>query len=157
MLTRDANHARAKHLASLPGVEVYQGMSLPIRIRAPQTHNLSSWHCTGNYKDNKTLPKLFEGAYGAFVNTDGFSVGAALEGLAAHHLYEAARATPGFEHFVWSGLDYSLRKGNWNPEYQSDFFNGKGRFSDFLTSQESAKPGQGFFWTSLTVSIYMDL
>lgn len=36
--------------------------------------------------DSAVLHKLFEGAYGAFVNTDGFTVGAAAEMEAAFNI-----------------------------------------------------------------------
>lgn len=56
-------------------------------------------------KDLDSVSAALEGAYGAFVNTDGFTIGEKAELLAAFRIYELAQHH-GIKHFVWSGLDY---------------------------------------------------
>lgn len=41
---------------------------------------------SGSFLDSASIHKLFDGVYGAFVNTDGFTVGAAAEMNAAFNI-----------------------------------------------------------------------
>ena len=46
--------------------------------------------------------------YGAWVNTDGFTVGEQKEIYAGMKIFEIAKAEGGVRHYIWSNLDYSL-------------------------------------------------
>lgn len=85
-LTRSPNHARAKELEAL-GAEIVQGMHQALRVcttlQVALTHAVILCASTGSFLDAATIHKLFEGAYGAFVNTDTFTVGASVEVQAA--------------------------------------------------------------------------
>jgi len=133
-LTRNPNHRRAQQLAEM-GVELVQG----------------------SFLDFKAIERLFDGVYGAFVNTDGFSVGEQAEVHAGLVIYELAKAK-GIRHYVWSSLDYSLKAGNWNRIYKCDHYNAKGRVAEFLSSQPNEiQRKDGLMWTVFTNGPYMDM
>ena len=50
-----------------------------------------------------------EGAYGAFVNTDSFTIGEAKEIYTGMRIFELAKQIGTLKHYVWSGLDYSFK------------------------------------------------
>ena len=54
----------------------------------------------------------FQGVYGAFVNTDGFTVGEEKETWAGIRLFEIAKEVRTVRHYVYSGLDSALRVRN---------------------------------------------
>ena len=45
------------------------------------------------------------GAYGAFVNTDSFTIGEMKEVYYGIRIFEAAKQVKTLKHYVWSGLD----------------------------------------------------
>lgn len=47
--------------------------------------------------------------YGAWVNTDGFTVGEQKEIYAGMRIFEIAKQTPSVRHYIWSNLDYVLK------------------------------------------------
>lgn len=61
--------------------------------------------------DFDAVAEALKGVYGAFVNTDGFTVGEAAETFAGIKIYELARAAK-VRHFVWSSLDYASKVGH---------------------------------------------
>ncbi|KAF8340698.1 uncharacterized protein EI90DRAFT_2906225 [Cantharellus anzutake] len=133
-LTRNPNHRRAKELANL-GAEIVQG----------------------SFLDFKVVADLFQGAYGAFVNTDGFSVGEQAETYAGLAIYEIAKSKK-IRHFVWSSLDYSLKAADWDRTYKCDHYNAKGRVGEFLASQPNEiEKKDGLMWTVFTNGPYMDM
>ncbi|KAF8310276.1 NAD(P)-binding protein [Clavulina sp. PMI_390] len=133
-LTRNPDHRRAKELRAL-GAELIQG----------------------SYTDPNTIHRLFEGAHGAYVNTDGYTVGAAKELHTAFEIWEIAKYQK-LRHFVWSNLDYAFKIGGFNPVYAADHCNAKGRFADYLSSQPShIGRKEGTAWTVYTNGPYMEL
>ena len=50
--------------------------------------------------------KALEGAWGAFVNTDSFTVGEFKEVFYGMRIFELAKQTKTMRHYVWSNLDY---------------------------------------------------
>ncbi|KAF8305359.1 NAD-P-binding protein [Clavulina sp. PMI_390] len=132
-LTRNPEHRRAKELEAL-GAELVQG----------------------SFTDFDSIHRLFEGCYGAFVNTDSFTVGAAVEINAAFNIYEIAMHHK-LRHYVWSNLDYSLRLGGWDPMYSVDHHNTKARFGEWMMAQPNPIDGEGMMWTSFTTAPYMDM
>lgn len=53
--------------------------------------------------------EALKGVYGAWVNTDGFTVGEAKELQAGMRIFELAKQLGTVRHYVWSNLDYSLK------------------------------------------------
>lgn len=63
----------------------------------------------GSTNDLDSVRAAFRGAYGAWVNTDGFTVGEQKEIYQGMKIYEIAKQTPSIRHYIWSNLDYSLK------------------------------------------------
>ena len=51
----------------------------------------------------------FEGVYGAWVNTDGFTVGEQKEIYSGIRIFETAKKAQSMRHYVWSSLDYAFK------------------------------------------------
>jgi hypothetical protein len=49
------------------------------------------------------------GVYGAWVNTDGFTVGEQKEIYAGIRIFETAKSLGTVRHYVWSSLDYMFK------------------------------------------------
>ena len=50
-----------------------------------------------------------QGVYGAWVNTDGFTIGEQKEIFAGMRFFEIAQQARTVRHYVWSNLDYALK------------------------------------------------
>ena len=50
-----------------------------------------------------------DGAYGAWINVDGFTVGEQREIYAGLRIFELAKQTKSLRHYIWSSLDYNLK------------------------------------------------
>lgn len=81
VLTRDPSHHRAKELESL-GAELV----------------------VGGCFDYDKIRQGMEGAYGVFVNIDGFSIGEMAESHVGMRIFEIAKQAR-VRHYVWSSLD----------------------------------------------------
>ncbi|KAJ7250162.1 NAD-P-binding protein [Mycena haematopus] len=103
-LTRDPSSASAQALAKR-GVECVKG----------------------SFTDYASVAHALEGAYGAWVNTDGFTVG-----------------------------EMEEIKGGYNPDYAADHVNAKGRVGEWLSVQPSALD-DGLTWSQVTTGPYMDM
>jgi hypothetical protein len=57
--------------------------------------------------------QFMSGCYGAYINTDSYTVGEEKEIWAAIKLYEIARRTPSMRHWIWSNLDYGSKVRPW--------------------------------------------
>ncbi|KAJ7164160.1 NAD-P-binding protein [Mycena filopes] len=132
-LTRDPSSTHAKALAAR-GVECV----------------------TGSFTDYPGVGKALEGAYGAWVNTDTFSVGAMEEVYAGMRIYEVAKTVPSLRHYVWSNLQYVLKNAQFDPQYSADQANAKGRVGEWLSAQPS-EVGDGLTWSQVTTAPYMDM
>ena len=55
------------------------------------------------------MEAALKGVYGAWVNTDGFTVGEQKEIYAGIRSFELAKQTASMRHYVWSSLDYGLK------------------------------------------------
>lgn len=132
-LTRDPTNRRAKDLEAL-GVECVQG----------------------RFDDIKSVTSALQGCYGAWVNTDTYTVGEEREIYAGIKIYESARRTPTARHLIWSNLDYGSKLGNYNPIYKAEHHDAKGIVNEFLKGQPSS-PGDGLSWTSITSGVYMEM
>jgi len=135
VLTRDPSHVRAKELLGNPAIEFFKG----------------------SFMNFDEVFAALDGVYGAYINTDGFTVGEQAEIFAGIRIFELAKQIGTLKHYVWSSLDYALKKGNYNPQYKVDHFNGKGRVAEWISAQPSEKAGDGMTWSVLTSGPYMDM
>ena len=62
----------------------------------------------GAFDDFASVKAALKGVYGAWVNTDGFTVGEQKEIYAGMKIFELAKAEASVRHYIWSNLDYSL-------------------------------------------------
>ncbi|KIY44851.1 NAD(P)-binding protein [Fistulina hepatica ATCC 64428] len=143
-LTRNPAGTRAQELAAL-GVELFQGETSVKRFTLCR------------FDDFEAVKRALDGCYGAWINTDGFSVGEQIEVFCGIRIFELAKQTPSLRHYVWSSLDYSLKKGGYDNKYQVDHFNGKGRVADWMTAQESTVSDTGLSWSVVTTGPYMEM
>lgn len=90
ILTRNVKSERAIALTSLPNVRPLQGSA----------DNVNDLHAA------------FKGVYGAFVNTDGFTLGEKNELFYGIRAYEIARHE-GVQHYIWGNTDYAVKKAGW--------------------------------------------
>lgn len=67
------------------------------------------WVGIGTFDNLQTVAAAFEGVYGAWVNTDGFTVGEQKEIYAGLKIFEIAKRTSSMRHYVWSNLDYGSK------------------------------------------------
>ncbi|KAL7916754.1 hypothetical protein GGI35DRAFT_433954 [Trichoderma velutinum] len=129
VITRTASSEEAKQLAAIPGVTIFEG---------------DSYH-------EPTLLKAFEGVSYLFANTNGFAIGEKAEIYWGIRLYELSRQF-GLKHFVYAGLEYASRLGNFNPKYRTGHLDGKGKVVDYIASQ----PTEPMAWSVLTSCLYIE-
>lgn len=98
------------------------------------------------------LHRAFHGVYGAYVNTDGFTIGEKNELFYGIRAYEIARGE-GVQHYVYASTDYPLKDTNWNPKYRWGHNDAKGRAADFILSQGQ----EGMKASVLVTGPYMDM
>ncbi|KAJ7709060.1 nmrA-family protein [Mycena olivaceomarginata] len=122
--TRDPTTAFSQELAKRDGVEVVQG----------------------SFMDFDSVARALEGAYGAWVNTDGFTVGEAAEIYAGMRIYEGREART---------FAAALCNGGFNPDYAADHMNAKGRVGEWLNVQPSGL-GEELTWSQVTTGPYME-
>ncbi len=61
--------------------------------------------------DFAAVAAALEGAYGVWVNTDGFTLGEQKEIFVGMRIFEIAKQAPSLRHYVWSNLDYVFKVG----------------------------------------------
>ncbi|CAL1716918.1 unnamed protein product [Somion occarium] len=133
-LTRDPESRRAKILTT-KGVECVKGA----------------------FDDFPSVLHALQGAYGAFVNTDGLTVGEQKEVFSGIRIFELAKQVGSLKHYVWSNLEYVSKKTNFNPDYRCEHYDGKGRVAEFLKLYPSEPTDNGMSWSVLTTGPYMDM
>ncbi|GJE91038.1 NmrA/HSCARG family protein [Phanerochaete sordida] len=133
-LTRDPDSRRGKELAA-KGVELVKGAvdDLPVVLKALQ------------------------GAWGAFVNTDSFTIGEQKEVFFGMRIFELAKQAKTVRHYVWSSLDYVAKKTGYNPKYRAEHYDGKARVADFLKAQPSVVSESELSWSCISTGPYMDM
>ncbi|KAL1687240.1 hypothetical protein GGG16DRAFT_105198 [Schizophyllum commune] len=134
VLTRDLTSRRAQELTRM-GVECVQG----------------------RFDNQRDVAAAMKDCYAVFVNTDTYTVGARKELFSAIKIYEAARQTPTMRHFIWSGLDYGSKLGNYATKYKTEHHDAKGAFYDFLRAQPSSADGNDMTWTAISSGVYMEM
>lgn len=132
-MTRDLSSSRAKHLASLPNVTLIEGT---------QT----------NQND---LHKIFHGAYGAWVNLDGFTLGEKDELFYGFRAYEIARSEH-VQHYVWANIEYVMDAANFDETYRCGHMSSKGRVGKFILAQGQCNMKSTLFTTGPYMDMLMD-
>ncbi|KAH9830319.1 NAD-P-binding protein [Rhodofomes roseus] len=133
VLTRDPTSHRALVLAS-KGVELVKG----------------------SFDNFDSVAAALKGCYGAFVNTDGFTVGQAKEVWCGIQIYELARCAK-VKHYVWSNLEYFSKITNFDPKYKCAHSDAKGIVGDFMQAQPSVVSDTDMSWTLITSGPYMEM
>lgn len=133
MLTRNPKSSRAKQLADLPNVSLFQG----------------------SQDNQQDLHSVFRGVYGAWVNLDGFTPGEKDELFYGFRAYEIARSER-VHHYVWANIEYALGNANFDKKYNCGYMESKGRVSKFILSlgQEGIK--SSLFSTGPYIDMLMD-
>ena len=122
ILTRNPDHPKVKAEFNHPNIELVQG----------------------SFTDLAKVERALEGVWGAYINTDGFTVGEQAETYYGLRIFELAARVPTLKHYVWSNLDYGLKKGGYRPEYHCGHYDGKGRIGDWLTTKPFTTRTDGF-------------
>ncbi|KAF9806765.1 hypothetical protein IEO21_08544 [Rhodonia placenta] len=140
-LTRDPESRRAKELIA-KGVEC---------VKAFLTTCAS-----GRFDHFGNVAAALEGVHGAWVNTDGFTIGEPWEIYIGMRIFELAKQA-GVRHYVWSNLDYAFKLGNYNETYRCQHYDAKGRVAEWMQAQPSAVSGTDMTWSIVTSGPYMDM
>ncbi|KAI1120937.1 hypothetical protein F5Y10DRAFT_289123 [Nemania abortiva] len=111
-LTRDPTNTRFKELQSYGPVEAV----------------------VGTFASEPNLRALFRGAWGAYVNIDGFNSGEKSEIFWTIRAWELA-IEEGVQFFVLGNLDYAYKKSGFRPQFHAGHYDGKGRVGDFILAQ----------------------
>jgi hypothetical protein len=106
----------------------------------------------GRQDSQDDLQRAFHGVYGAWVNTDSFTLGEKNELFYGIRAYEIARCE-GVQHYIWSNIAYALKRGNWDRKYHFAHGDAKGRISDFILAQGQ----EGMKTSILSTCPYVDM
>lgn len=118
---------------------------------------------SGAFDDLATVREAFKGVYGAWVNTDGFTVPEIKEVYLGMRIFEEAKAAGTVRHYVYSSLDYAskvsfihlckwklltlLKKGKYQDIYKCEHYDGKGRVADWMKAQPSVVSEDELSWS----------
>ncbi|KAM0274878.1 hypothetical protein ACHAQH_007803, partial [Verticillium albo-atrum] len=121
--------------------------------RAKQLGALQNVTLIRGAQDNQDdLHRAFKAVYGAWVNTDGFTLGEKNEIFYGFRAYEIARAE-GVQHYVWGNIEYVLGIVDYDEAYHCGHMDAKGRIGKFILAQ-----GQDGMKSSLfSIGPYMDM
>ncbi|KAJ6569237.1 NAD-P-binding protein [Mycena capillaripes] len=144
-----------------------QGNASPYAVRA-LTRDPTSKHALeltargvecvkGSFEDLESVARALEGTYGAWVNTDGFTVGEMKEIYYGMRIFEVAKQARALRHYVWSSLPYVSKLTGFNPEYKVDHMDAKARVADWLRAQPSVASADTLSWSIVTTGPYMEL
>ncbi|XDG07567.1 hypothetical protein ABKA04_007182 [Annulohypoxylon sp. FPYF3050] len=111
-LTRDASSSRFQELQSFGSVE-------PV---------------IGTFASEADLRATFRGAWGAYVNIDGFNSGEKAEIFWTIRAYELA-LEEGVKFFILGNLDYIYKKSGYRPEFHAGHYDAKGRIGEWILQQ----------------------
>ncbi|KAK5652259.1 hypothetical protein OQA88_10607 [Cercophora sp. LCS_1] len=139
VLTRDPTSARAQHLAAL----------------SPDVHLLR-----GTFTFESDLRAGFAGAWGAYINIDGFATGEALEMFFTTRCYEIA-VECGVKFYVHGNIDFYYKLSGYNPAYRCGHGDAKGRIWESIAARGAADKVARGEWAmrvaALTTGPYMDM
>ncbi|KAI9464953.1 NAD-P-binding protein [Lactarius psammicola] len=111
----------------------------------------------GNTSDLASVAAALDGVYGAWINIDGFTVGEQREIYAGLRIFELAKQTKSLRHYIWSSLDYNLKKGGYDQKYRCEHYDAKGRVAEWLAQQPSVVGDTDLSWSVVTSGPYMDM
>lgn len=129
VLTRDPSSSTATELASIKGIEIFEG---------------DCYH-------EPTLRKAFIGVDYVFVNTNGYAIGEKAEIYWGIRMYELAREYR-LNHFIYAGYEYASKLGNFDPKYRCGHLDGKAKVVEYL----SVQPALPMAWSALISCMYME-
>ncbi|KAI0913072.1 hypothetical protein F4823DRAFT_622464 [Ustulina deusta] len=114
VLTRDTNSDRFKELQSYGPIE----------------------GVVGTFASEESLRATFRGAWGAFVNIDGFNSGEKTEifWTIRDHAWELA-IEEGVKFYVHGNIDYGYKKSGFRPEFHCGHIDAKGRVAEWILAQ----------------------
>ncbi|KAK1753827.1 hypothetical protein QBC47DRAFT_430849 [Echria macrotheca] len=121
ILTRDPSSRRAQSLAAL----------------SPQKVHLQK----GTFTSEADLRAGFTGAWGAFVNIDGFATGEAMETYWTIRCFEIAIEC-GVQMYVHGNLDYVYKLAGYDPALRCGHYDGKGRMGEWILLQRQQQQQQ---------------
>ncbi|KAK3670046.1 hypothetical protein LTR78_010077 [Recurvomyces mirabilis] len=130
VLTRNLGSKRAREISKLSNVTLIQG----------------------SQDNQKDLHKAFKGVWGAWVNTDGFTLGEKNELFYGIRAYEIARHE-GVQHYIYAGTDYAVKDADWDANFHWGHNDAKGRVADLILSHKH----DGMKVSVLTTGPYMDM
>ena len=107
-LTRDPQSKHAQALRE-QGVEVVKGRPFMRASDVKCGTMMARELLTGDTNDLASVAAALDGAYGAWVNIDGFTVGEQREIYAGMRIFELAKQSKSLRHYVWSSLSYNLK------------------------------------------------
>ncbi|KAJ6561662.1 NAD-P-binding protein [Mycena capillaripes] len=110
-----------------------------------------------SFEDLDSIACALEGVYGAWVNTDGFTVGEMKEIYFGIRIFETAKRAPALRHYVWSSLPYVSKMTGFNSDYKVDHMDAKARVADWLRVQPSIASEDELAWSIVTTGPYMEL
>lgn len=85
-----------------------------------------------------------------FANTNGFAIGEKNEIYWGIRMYELAREA-GVTHFLYAGLEYASKLGNFDPKYRCGHLDGKGKVVDYISAQSKTPMA----WSVVTSCLYI--
>ncbi|EJF61901.1 NAD(P)-binding protein [Dichomitus squalens LYAD-421 SS1] len=134
VLTRNPDSSRAQQLTA-QGVEIFKGST----------------------DDFDSVYAALDGVYGAFVNTDSFTIGEAKEIYTGMRIFELAKQIGTLKHYVWSGLDYSFKVRSYDLIYRCEHHDAKGRVGEWMRAQPSVVSDRAMSWSILSTMVYMEM
>ncbi|KAI5117440.1 hypothetical protein M0805_007010 [Coniferiporia weirii] len=111
----------------------------------------------GSFEDFPTIYEALKGVYGAWVNTDSFTIGETREIYAGMRIFELAKQIGTVRHYIWSSLDYVAKLTGYNPKYMAETYGGKARVADWMKAQESDTSENGMTWSAVSTGPYMEM
>ncbi|KAH9940417.1 nmrA-family protein [Epithele typhae] len=111
----------------------------------------------GSTDDLPSVLAALKGVYGAFINTDSFTIGEQKEVYQGIRIFELAKQLGTLKHYVYSSLDNVFKLGNFNPKYYPEHYTGKSRVADWMRAQDSVVGDNAMSWSVLTTGPYMDM
>ncbi|KAI0393031.1 NAD(P)-binding protein [Xylariaceae sp. FL0594] len=110
------------------------------RFRELQSYGAAVEGVVGSFASEESLRETFRGAWGAFVNIDGFNSGEKAEvywtirELTEIQAWEIA-LEEGVQFYVHGNLDYGYKKSGFRPEFRCGHYDAKGRVGEYILSQ----------------------
>ena len=111
----------------------------------------------GSFASEENLRALFRGAWGAFVNIDGFNCGEKTETYWSMRAYELA-IEEGIKFYVYGNLPYGYKKGGYDPKFRCGHVDGKGRIGDWILAEnEHVSKHHGMKAALFSTAPYMEM